>query len=143
MALLLLTLAQGQVIRLHQELGSLQALPDSVGRRIRGQPQHEQQQPEGPEMPAQLHSLLAEAICPQKDSAAQACPKLQQKETIPAFSQPSQEGHLHPEKDLPQDGVPPNHTLLLGGIPRVTPLWGSLAWPSHSGGCYEKDPGEK
>lgn len=88
---------------LDQELGPLRALPGSVGRRTREQPQ----QLEGAEMPARLQSLVQRWFCPQKGSAGQVCPC-----PVPAFSQPLQEGHLHPKKHLPQDEVSPKNHLL-------------------------------
>lgn len=66
----LLSRHRGRLCPLAQELRS-----DSVGGRVREQPQHRQQQLEGPEMPVGLHSVLQRGFAP---SHAQSCSRKKQ-----------------------------------------------------------------
>lgn len=72
---------------------------------------------------------VAEVICPQEDSAAHVCPKLQQKEMIPALSQPSQEGHPHLKKEPSPGWGVPTPIANFGGNPPSYPTLGHPAGP--------------
>lgn len=66
---------------------------------------------------------IAEVICRHEDSAAQVCPMLQQKETIPAFS------HLHLKKEHPPGWGVPTPIVTFGGNPLSYPTPGHPAGP--------------